>query len=142
MWSDEHAIKAGELRGQSVALITLAELRTYVINLPRRPDRHAWMTRMLPADLPVTFTSDWTGPFDGHELSQAQLESAGDLKLLIEHQETLCGRQILLVHGSESEVNTAPKLDAKIDSGSGNRSARYSTVACRSSISPAMVAPR
>jgi glycosyl transferase family 25 len=58
-------------------LITTAELRTYVINLPRRPDRRAWMVRTLPTDLPVTFTSDWTGLFDGRDLTRKQLELAG-----------------------------------------------------------------
>ena len=35
------------------------------------------MTRTLPSNLPVTFISDWTGHFDGHELSRTQLEVAG-----------------------------------------------------------------
>jgi GR25 family glycosyltransferase involved in LPS biosynthesis len=35
------------------------------------------MAKTLPSDLPVTFTSDWTGTFDGHELSWKQLEAAG-----------------------------------------------------------------
>lgn len=35
------------------------------------------MTRMLPPDLPVTFTSDWTGPFDGRDLDRTELERAG-----------------------------------------------------------------
>ncbi|WP_260478953.1 glycosyltransferase family 25 protein [Kibdelosporangium aridum] len=48
-----------------------------MINLPRRPDRRTWMSRTLPPDLPVTFTSDWNGPFDGHELTRKQLEAAG-----------------------------------------------------------------
>jgi glycosyl transferase, family 25 len=58
-------------------LIPLADLRTYVINLPRRPDRRAWMSQTLPPDLPVTFTSDWSGPFDGHELTRKRLEDTG-----------------------------------------------------------------
>lgn len=58
-------------------MITAADLRTYVINLPRRPDRRAWMTRLLPPELPVTFTSDWSGPFDGHDLTNDQLDAAG-----------------------------------------------------------------
>ncbi|WP_268844431.1 glycosyltransferase family 25 protein [Streptoalloteichus hindustanus] len=48
-----------------------------MINLPRRPDRRTWMTTVLPPGMPVTFTSDWTGPFDGHELTRNQLEAAG-----------------------------------------------------------------
>lgn len=58
-------------------MITPADLRTYVVNLPRRPDRRTWMIKTLPPDLPVTFTSDWTGPFDGHELTRNQLEATG-----------------------------------------------------------------
>ncbi|MGH3915285.1 MAG: glycosyltransferase family 25 protein [Pseudonocardiaceae bacterium] len=58
-------------------MITTSHIRSYVINLPRRPDRREWMVRSLPPDLPVTFTSDWIGPFDGHELSRTALEVAG-----------------------------------------------------------------
>ncbi len=58
-------------------MITPADLRTYVINLRRRPDRRTWITRTLPPDLPVTFTSDWTGPFDGHDLATNKLEADG-----------------------------------------------------------------
>jgi glycosyl transferase family 25 len=35
------------------------------------------MTKTLPPDLPVTFTSDWAGPFDGNELIRKQLEVTG-----------------------------------------------------------------
>ncbi|MGH3798643.1 MAG: glycosyltransferase family 25 protein [Pseudonocardiaceae bacterium] len=58
-------------------MITSSDIRSYVINLPRRPDRRAWMVRSLPPDLTVTFTSNWIGPFDGHELSRTDLEVAG-----------------------------------------------------------------
>lgn len=58
-------------------MITASDIRTYVINLRRRPDRRAWMVRALPPELAVTFTSDWSGPFDGHELRRADLEVAG-----------------------------------------------------------------
>lgn len=58
-------------------MIIPAGLRSYVINLPRRPDRRAWMMSTLPPALPVTFTSDWAGPFDGHELSRTDLDAAG-----------------------------------------------------------------
>lgn len=58
-------------------MITPADLRTYVINLPRRQNRRAWMACSLPPELPVTFTSDWTGPFDGHNLTRNQLEADG-----------------------------------------------------------------
>lgn len=53
------------------------DLRTYVINLRRRPDRRAWMLRTLPPELPLRFTSNWSGPFDGRTLSAPDLESAG-----------------------------------------------------------------
>lgn len=35
------------------------------------------MARTLPPELRVTFTSDWNGPFDGHDLTRDQLEVAG-----------------------------------------------------------------
>lgn len=52
-------------------------IRTYVVNLQRRPDRRVRMQATLPPDLDVTFTSDWTGPFDGHDIDRAIIESAG-----------------------------------------------------------------
>jgi collagen beta-1,O-galactosyltransferase len=58
-------------------LITSSDIRNYVVNLGRRPDRREWMVRSLPPDLPVTFTSDWSRSFDGHELSSDELEVAG-----------------------------------------------------------------
>ncbi|RJQ77660.1 glycosyltransferase family 25 protein [Pseudonocardiaceae bacterium YIM PH 21723] len=58
-------------------MITAADLRTYVINLPRRPDRRAWISRTLPPELKVTFTSDWTGPYDGRDLTVEALHDAG-----------------------------------------------------------------
>lgn len=45
-------------------------------------------------------------------------------------------------HGRESVVATASKLDATINSRHENRSTTYSTAACRSSSSSAMVPPR
>jgi glycosyl transferase, family 25 len=59
------------------AAVTAADLRTYVVNLPRRADRRARMEQLLPTGLPVTFTSDWNGPFDGGDLTIAALERAG-----------------------------------------------------------------
>jgi glycosyl transferase, family 25 len=58
-------------------VITSADISTYVINLPRRPDRRAWLASSLPSDLSVTFTSDWSGHFDGHKLSRDDLQRAG-----------------------------------------------------------------
>ena len=58
-------------------MISASDIRGYTINLRRRPDRRAWMTRSLPAELKVTFTSDWAESFDGRELTQASLAAAG-----------------------------------------------------------------
>ncbi|ABD12675.1 glycosyltransferase family 25 protein [Frankia sp. B2] len=58
-------------------MITPADLRTYVINLLRRPDRRARMTHVLPPELKATFTSDWRGLFDGLNLTRSQLDAAG-----------------------------------------------------------------
>ncbi|WP_322753063.1 glycosyltransferase family 25 protein [Frankia sp. Cas3] len=35
------------------------------------------MTSTLPPELKVTFTSDWSGPFDGHDLTRNHLDAAG-----------------------------------------------------------------
>ncbi len=35
------------------------------------------MEQVLPTRLPVTFTSNWNGPFDGHDLTLTALERAG-----------------------------------------------------------------
>ena len=58
-------------------MTSATDIRTYVINLKRRPDRRAWIAGSLPPELPAIFTSDWEGPFDGHELDRANLEEAG-----------------------------------------------------------------
>ncbi|MEV6236735.1 glycosyltransferase family 25 protein [Lentzea sp. NPDC051838] len=58
-------------------MITLSDLRCYVINLPRRQDRRAWIQRSLPPELPVTFASDWADLFDGRKLTQTGLEASG-----------------------------------------------------------------
>ncbi|YCK35264.1 glycosyltransferase family 25 protein [Actinomadura sp. ATCC 39365] len=55
-------------------MFELSETQTYVVNLRRRPDRRARMEHMLPAEMTAIFTSDWTGPFDGHGLSPDVLE--------------------------------------------------------------------
>jgi glycosyl transferase, family 25 len=57
--------------------IETAQLRTYVVNLRRRADRRKRMRRILPPELNATYTSDWDGPFDGADLSVADLERAG-----------------------------------------------------------------
>ncbi|GAA5110473.1 glycosyltransferase family 25 protein [Haloechinothrix salitolerans] len=58
-------------------MISTRDVRTYVINLPRRADRRAEITRRLPHALPVVFTSDWGAQFDGRILSLDDLHNAG-----------------------------------------------------------------
>lgn len=58
-------------------VVNASDLRVYVVNLRRRADRRARMTRVLPQALSATFTSDWEGPFDGRELSIEALSNAG-----------------------------------------------------------------
>jgi glycosyl transferase family 25 len=57
--------------------VSVRDLRSYVVNLPRRADRRAHLTAQLPEGLPTVFTSDWEGPFDGQTLSLDQLRQAG-----------------------------------------------------------------
>lgn len=52
-------------------------MKTYVINLKRRPDRRAQMEKILPRDLDVTFTTDWDGPLDGAEIRGDSLKGFG-----------------------------------------------------------------
>ncbi|MEU0518546.1 glycosyltransferase family 25 protein [Streptosporangium sp. NPDC006007] len=52
-------------------------LQTYVVNLKRRQDRRERITRQLPAELTVEFTSDWDGPFDGAALDGEVLRALG-----------------------------------------------------------------
>ena len=56
---------------------TTADLRTYVINLPRRADRRERMRQILPSELSATYTSDWNGPFDGSSLRPEDLQRTG-----------------------------------------------------------------
>ncbi|MCK2237413.1 MULTISPECIES: glycosyltransferase family 25 protein [unclassified Crossiella] len=58
-------------------MTTPDDIRTYVINLPRRRDRREWMERSVPPELRAAYTSDWHGPFDGHDLTIADLDLAG-----------------------------------------------------------------
>ena len=57
--------------------VTAADLRTYVVNLPRRGDRRRRMQETLPHELNAVYTSDWRNTFDGHELTRGGLEAAG-----------------------------------------------------------------
>ena len=52
-------------------------LKTYVVNLRRRPDRRARMERVLPAAWDVQFTSDWDGPMDGQAIDPGDLPGFG-----------------------------------------------------------------
>lgn len=52
-------------------------LHTYVVNLARRADRRVRMTTELPDELPVSFTSDWHGSFDGRTLTRGMVEDRG-----------------------------------------------------------------
>lgn len=55
----------------------MAQLRTYVINLPRRRDRRTWIARSLPSGLPVTYSSDLPGEFDGQRLDSNVIAASG-----------------------------------------------------------------
>jgi collagen beta-1,O-galactosyltransferase len=52
-------------------------LKTYVVNLKRRPDRRLRMERVLPATWDVQFTSDWDGPMDGQAIDPDDLPGFG-----------------------------------------------------------------
>ncbi|MCX4099084.1 glycosyltransferase family 25 protein [Nocardia sp. alder85J] len=58
-------------------MITVRDIATYVVNLPRRQDRRAWIHASLPDDLTVTYTSDFDRSFDGRHLTLADLEADG-----------------------------------------------------------------
>jgi glycosyl transferase, family 25 len=53
--------------------MTTQRLKTYVVNLKRRPDRRARMERVLPSAWDVQFTSDWDGPMDGQAIDPDDL---------------------------------------------------------------------
>lgn len=53
--------------------MTARRLKTYVVNLKRRPDRRARMEHVLPASWDVQFTSDWDGPMDGQAIDPDDL---------------------------------------------------------------------
>ncbi|GAB2694889.1 glycosyltransferase family 25 protein [Nocardia thraciensis] len=52
-------------------------IATYIINLPRRTDRRAWIHARLPAGLNPTYTSDLDTVIDGHQLTLEGLHAAG-----------------------------------------------------------------
>jgi glycosyl transferase, family 25 len=48
-------------------------MKVFVVNLARRPDRRAWMERILPTAWDVEFTTDWPGPLDGADIEPDDL---------------------------------------------------------------------
>ena len=52
-------------------------MKTYVVNLKRRPDRLARMKSILPAELDVEYTTDWDGPLDGRSIGESDLNGYG-----------------------------------------------------------------
>ena len=71
-----HARMAGDL-GMTTQCLKTQGLKTYVVNLKRRPDRRARMERVLPAAWDVQFTSDWDGPMDGQAIDPDHLPGFG-----------------------------------------------------------------
>lgn len=58
-------------------MLSVEDIGTYVVNLKRRPDRRERMTGLLPTEFKAVFTSDWDGPFDGHEIDVVTLQRRG-----------------------------------------------------------------
>ncbi|MDJ1134472.1 glycosyltransferase family 25 protein [Streptomyces iconiensis] len=57
--------------------VDAGQLRTYVVNLPRRRDRRTHMESEVPAALRPLYTSDMDRNFDGRELNAAALRQDG-----------------------------------------------------------------
>ncbi|MCY7289172.1 MAG: glycosyltransferase family 25 protein [Cryobacterium sp.] len=53
------------------------DIRCYVVNLRRRPDRRAAIAKQIPGDLPVRYTSDWPVEIDGRVLDHRSLGASG-----------------------------------------------------------------
>src|ERR1700679_2428519 len=49
-------------------------MKTFVVNLERRPDRRRRMQQILPAGWDVEFTTDWPAPMDGSRITTADLD--------------------------------------------------------------------
>ena len=49
-------------------------MRTFVVNLARRPDRRRRMEQILPAGWEVEFTTEWPEPMDGARITTADLD--------------------------------------------------------------------
>ena len=58
-------------------MIEVSDIAVYVVNLSRRPDRRERMLEVIPSALHPTFTSDWSGPFDGHTITVDDLKRDG-----------------------------------------------------------------
>src|SRR5690606_13137027 len=55
----------------------LDDIATYVVNLPRRKDRRAWISARLPSAMTVTYTSDLDVVIDGRQLATSDLQALG-----------------------------------------------------------------
>lgn len=53
------------------------DVRCYVVNLRRRPDRRAEIAMQLPTNLAVRYTSDWPVEIDGHVLDHESVAASG-----------------------------------------------------------------
>lgn len=59
-------------------MISPEDIAVYIVNLPRRPDRRAWIAQRLPSELTPIYTSDWDHVVhDGQQLTSTALHSAG-----------------------------------------------------------------
>ncbi|WP_067510749.1 glycosyltransferase family 25 protein [Nocardia puris] len=58
-------------------MTNLDDIATYVVNLPRRKDRRAWISARLPSAMTVTYTSDLDVVIDGRQLATSDLQALG-----------------------------------------------------------------
>ena len=71
-------------------------MRVFVVNLARRPDRRAWMERLLPPTWHVEFTTDWPGPLDGAAIRPGDLDAFGLFPWQIESDNVWWNRPLKL----------------------------------------------
>jgi glycosyl transferase, family 25 len=69
-------------------------MRCYVINLRRRPDRRAHVERTLPPGFDVVFTTDWSGPLDGQQITPESLKGFSLFPWKIESQNPYWSRPL------------------------------------------------
>jgi collagen beta-1,O-galactosyltransferase len=69
-------------------------MRTYVVNLKRRPDRLARMQAILPPELRAEYTTGWPGPVDGQSIDEASLKGYGLLPWQIESDNRFWNRPL------------------------------------------------